>query len=291
MARDYPRLDIVTFGKHLLDTGDLDPVYIALHKMELPEDQLHRWLIAYWCLYHCGAASFISERKGNDFWGTLLSAALNATAAPTGGRWPRGHERRHFRGKQGMAAVVSLKETYGEHPEDMVRLLAFLPVIPEQPKLPFKTVADAVQLHRGFGPWMAFKVADMVDRVLGVPVDFSEADVFMFKDPKEAAIRLWRHETKMPDHIKLKPEKELQVIRSTVAWLREKLGHYDAPPLNDRKVNLQELETVLCKWKSHVNGHYPLYNDIDEITSGLREWDGICVTVSAMLSCMPKRMG
>jgi hypothetical protein len=286
MSRDYPRLDIVTFGRHLLETGDLDPVYIALHKMEMAEDQLHRWLIAYWCLYHCGAACYLSERPGKWFWEGLMQAAYNMDPAPAGGRWPRGHERRHFRGTQGIAAVRDMWDTYKECPEDMVRHIAHLPEISGQPKLPFRAVADRVQAHRGFGPWMAFKVADMADRVLGVPVDFSEADVFMFKDPKEAAIRLWRYNMNLPDTHR--PKDEMAVIRGVVAWLQDLLGEHYAPPLNDRKINLQEIETVLCKWKSHQNGHYPLFNDIDEIRAGLESWWGACETAKLMSSCMPR---
>ena len=44
------------------------------------------------------------------------------------------------------------------------------------------------------------------------------------------------------------------------------------PPLYDRPIGLQEVETVLCKWKSHLNGHYPLYNDTDEINHGMINW-------------------
>ena len=50
MKRDYPRLSIEEFGRHLLDTGDLDPVYLALHRMRAAPvfdnvSQLKRWLI------------------------------------------------------------------------------------------------------------------------------------------------------------------------------------------------------------------------------------------------------
>ncbi|GAG17632.1 unnamed protein product, partial [marine sediment metagenome] len=37
---------------------------------------------------------------------------------------------------------------------------------------------------------------------------------------------------------------------------------------------LQEVETVLCKWKSHMNGCYPMGKDTREITEGLAPWAG-----------------
>ena len=30
MSRNYPRLDIESFGRHLITSGDLDPIYTAL---------------------------------------------------------------------------------------------------------------------------------------------------------------------------------------------------------------------------------------------------------------------
>lgn len=285
MSRDYDRLDIVRFGAHLLETGDLDPVYIALDRMEMDQPQLHRWLLAYWCLYHCGAASWLSEQKESRFWEALHDAAHNQVPAPTGGRWPRGHERRHFRGAQGIAAVRDLRDRYGAQPEQMVSYV-MSGDYGETIRAPFSLVAERAKEHRGFGDWMAFKICDMADRVLGYDVDFSEADVFMFKDPKEAAIRLWRHHNNFSEEIK--PRDEMAVIRLVVAWLQERLGHHMAPPRRDRRVNLQELETVLCKWKSHMNGHYPLFNDIDEIRAGLLPWSLHSDTARAMLHAMPQ---
>lgn len=53
-------------------------------------------------------------------------------------------------------------------------------------------------------------------------------------------------------------------------------------------MNIQEVETVLCKWKSHMNGHYPLWNDIREINGGLEPWAGRCSAARAFLNHMPK---
>src|SRR5690606_2202452 len=46
-TRNYPRLGIVPFAQHLLRTGDLDPIYLALNKVQWPEAQKYRWLVAY----------------------------------------------------------------------------------------------------------------------------------------------------------------------------------------------------------------------------------------------------
>jgi hypothetical protein len=54
-----------------------------------------------------------------------------------------------------------------------------------------------------------------------------------------------------------------------VGRLRKKLGHIPAPPRYERGLDVQEYETILCKWSSHMKGHYPLGNDIHEIKKGL----------------------
>lgn len=272
MSRDYPRLTIETFGVHLLESGDLDPVYIALagHDGVQWEDAVkYRWLVAYWCFYHCGLASWIAQHEGDEFWVAMHMAAANVAPAPTGGRFPRGHERRHFRGAQGIAAVTDLQSRYDSRPEEMVRNIAAA-------GHSFAAVSVAAQTHRGFGPWIGFKVADMMDRVVGHHVEFDASTIFkMFKDPTEAAIQLWRIKYCRADRLSPIMPKDLEaVLFQVVEYLKkefDRLGQM-APPMCDRAVNIQEIETILCKWKSHMNGHYPLNNDIDEINAGLAEW-------------------
>jgi hypothetical protein len=287
-GRNYDRLDIQTFGTHLLESGDLDPVYIALTKMEWPnEGQMSRWLIAYWCLYHCGAASYLSERPGPEFWKGLMAAAKNDEAAPAGGRWPRGHERRHFRGAAATTAVKKLWGKYLERPEQLVDDL----MAPHQTltgKMPFEVVSKRAQELPLFGPWISFKICDMLDRVLEFPVDFAEADVFMFTDPVKAALMLWREKMGFAEDVK--PKDQGMVIREVVNHLRGVFKDHKAPPSRDRPVDLQEIETILCKWKSHRNGHYPLNNDIDEIASGLEPWAVVSDVALEMQHAMPKRL-
>ncbi len=271
-SRDYERLSIEVFGRHLITSGDLDPVYIALHKVIWGEEQVNRFLVTYWCFYHCGFASYASEID-KPFWAIMRDAAHNEIPPPgaTGSRWPRGSERRHARGAQGIAMVEDLKARYS-HASEMVKFITTR----SSPKTvglneaePFLDISDRVKTHTLFGPWMAFKVADMVERVLGVPVDFEKADVFMFKDPMKAAEMLFCQRAGL-DYRKVKSVRF--DVGEVVSYLEETFSDLKAPPLMDRPIGLQEVETVLCKWKSHQNGHYPLNNDIDEINEGLKGW-------------------
>lgn len=292
-TRDYPRLPIEDFGRQLITSGDLDPIYVMLVRaveqglMSIP--QLHRWLVAYWCFYHAGAAAYLCVNPGAQFWDDMRVAAENVQPTPLGGRWPRGHERRHFRGKIAQDSLNYLMDRYGDEPEGMIEYITSGHVLGEsapQP-IPFAQIAVKVQEHRGFGPWMGFKIADMVDRVLNVRVEFTNAAVFMFKDPEKAAMMLWEQREGHAYPAGSRPKREA-ILNGVAGYLERTFSDMTAPPFADRFINIQEVETVLCKWKSHLNGHYPLNNDINEIRAGLTEWAAESRLVQDLLTTLPE---
>lgn len=286
MERSYARLGIEDFGRHLLDSEDLDPVYTGLVGAGFPPDQLRRWLLAYWCLYHAGAASWISQHKAEDFWLELHKAALNARPAPTGERWPRGHERRHFRGKAAISAASQLQVRYeATGPEGFIDYVSWMDNAENPKEVTCQQVMKRVKEHHLFGSWIGFKVADMLERVMARRVNFDQASVFLFKDPEEAAIRLWRARYRQPE--KAQPRDRRGAIEDGLSYLATTFQDKLAPPLRDRPVGLQELETILCKWKSHQNGHYPLLNDTVEIRQGLEQWAPHSKAAQKMLDAMP----
>jgi hypothetical protein len=278
----YPLLDIYAFGEQLLRSKDIDPVYVVLENSGWSNDLKARWCLAYWCTYHVGVASYIAGMSyGGDpawFWQFLGEAARNTAPAPTGERWPRGKERRHWRGQQAIDSLNDLQRRYSDSPENFVATVGSNPntlismdtlsKINSDP-IPYSLIAQRVRQHVGFGPWMAFKIADMLEQVFRVRIDFDNAAVFMFKDPKEAALRFWRLKYKLPDNAK--PRDEDEVINGVVDHLQKHFSNFLAPT-ERRFVNLQEVETILCKWKSHLNGHYPLLNDVHELRAGATPW-------------------
>lgn len=259
----YPRLDIIPFGQQLLETRDLDPIYCALVDANFDDKLLANWLVAYWCLYHAGVSSWIAEQ--DDFWGALMLAAENRVASPVGG-WPRGTERRHWRGKNAIESVESIR--WKESTYRIVKELA---------RTTLTKVMEEAQQYKGFGPWIGFKIADMVERVWDVPVKFDNAVVLMFDEPAKAADMVWKSQ----GH-KGPPDREL-----IVSTLIARFADYKAPPRYDRRVNIQEIETILCKWKSHMNGHYPVGKDIREIRHGLKPWVEVSKTAKTFLKHMP----
>jgi hypothetical protein len=273
----YNLLSVEDFGRQLIDTGDLDPVYIAISQVEWPEEQRKRWLVAYWLFYHPGAACYMSDLKVMEFWGQVGIAAVNELAPPVGDRWPRASERRHFRGDKAVNAVRELGRRFGV-PESLVDFVA--QPAPSYPQL-FNRVCSLPQ----FGPWMAFKVADMLERVLSVPVDFDLGSVTMFDDPKKAALMVARNKLGLPENAKMKDPDG--TIRQVVEHLIDQFKDLSAPPAHDRAIGYQEVETVLCKWKSHTNGHYPVGKDCREIREGLEAWAKVSPAAAEFLHYMP----
>lgn len=277
-SRSYPRVGVKEFGHQLLRTQDLDPIYTALEgfRHTRGDHQARRWAVAYWCFYHAGVASVISEYKGKGFWRFMMDAAVNNGSCPytQDGRWPRGRERRHFRGKNGIAAVAHLQANF-EDPEDIVDYLT-------RGGSDFAAVSKAAQSLVGFGPWISWKVADMLDRCLGVPVDFAGCDLMMYRDPAQAAGMVFSH--LFPDATGVQ---EAEARRIAVAALRGVFGEELAPPTFDRPVDIQELETILCKWKAHVNGFYPPGEDTHEIRAGLAPWVKVCHSAGVFLAYLP----
>ena len=283
MTRSYERLPIEKFGAHLLETNDLDPIYVALKNANMGEEHLKRWLVAYWCFYHAGVASYISDAGGVEFWERFYTAAQNTLPAPDGGRWPRGKERRHFRGKAALDTTIKLRAIFPREPEKMVDDIIGAD---QEENRKFSDVANRAKKYPLFGPWISFKVCDMLERVLGVKIDFSQASVFIFTDPLKAAIMLWRIRNGLSDEAK--PADQDKAVAEVVSYLEKVFEDYRAPPDEDRPIGLQEIETILCKWKSHMNGHYPLNNDLIEIEQSLKGWTLFSKTAEKILQVMPR---
>lgn len=296
MSRTYERLDVVDFGRALIQCGDLDPLYIALNRSQLEVDAVKRFLVGYWCTYHVGQSAWLAQKEGQKFFNALNVVAANTTPAPVGGRWPRGKERRHWRGEQATKSALELNARY-DRAEEMVDYVSF--VNPANPcsemidSVRFDHVNRRVQEHRGFGDWIAFKVGDMLETCLGVPVSFSEAEVFMFKDPAKAATMVFK--AKNPELAAQWDAgafsiPQAEINRRVSGWLEGQFTDLKAPHNGKRSVQLQEVETVLCKWKSHMNGHYPVGNDITEIREGLAPWAQVSDYAAELLRCMPEEV-
>jgi hypothetical protein len=261
----------VEFGKQLLKTEDLDPIYIIANKNTLPKNQLRRFLLAYWWFYHAGVASYLSEKEETEFFDKALTLV-------EGTRAPRGTERRHFRGDKAKVAIQKFMFTYGQ-PENAIRHLL-------DRKRTSKDFIDFVKKEWVmFGPWIGFKVADMVDRCLGVPIQFKPSELELYDSPKKGA---WEAAQKMEELWSENQDDPAPSTQEVVEALIPKFKKYKAPPFYDRQVGVQEVETILCKWHSYRGGHYRIGKDIVEIREALN-WHPT-ETSEKLLKLMPKEV-
>lgn len=264
-------LDCYTFGRLLLDGGDLDPVYTILYGAGLPRVFLERWLLAYWCFYHVGTASWIADRYQPGVRGfrvdTRYWAAMREAAGSS--RYPRSRERRHFRGENARKSVEWL-ESVGAG-----SLWADLYRIGGRRGGTATELISHVQGWVGFGPWISFKVADMVERLgLAPGLRFDDGDLTLYDSPRRGAADLAAWEGKTHSGA------------GTVDWavnrILNELGHYPAPPSGDRFLGVQEAETILCKWHSYLGGHYEVGEDVRACYDGLLKF-ARCKTAQVLL--------
>lgn len=243
-------LDIYSFGHQIIATKDLDPLYVGLKGARLPEKQLQRWLSAYLMFYHVGVSSWLSEHEGRDFGRACLVAAENTTLTPLGGRWPRASERRHFRGNK---CVVATEKMFGNnyHPEEWVSRLYDCKTE--------KEVIKSVSKWPMHGAWSGFKMADLLETVVDLPIKFDEELGIMYEEPRAALDIL----------VKENPSKNAaDYYKDLCLWIRQ----FETPHPSTRRCGPQELETVCCKWKSYLGGHYFLGKDIKEQRHALNGW-------------------
>lgn len=262
------KLDIHAFGEQLIVTRDLDPLYVGLVEAKLPKDQLYRYLLTYWMFYHVGLSACLSEFEEREFWDSALVAAENkdhhgpGVHGLPGLRWPRGSERRHFRGVKCVQAVQTLAERFPK-PEDAVRSLL--------KKQGDYVIMETVRTWPMFGEWIAFKVVDMLERCAGVKCPVSSDLILMYDEPYKAL------------EILAKDQKPEQVFDGLLAHFAQ----FQAPPRGDRPCGPQEVETILCKVKSHWNGHYWVGKDIHEHRAALKGWGE---TADQLLRAYPKEV-
>jgi hypothetical protein len=107
----------------------------------------------------------------------------------------------------------------------------------------------------------------------------------MYESPRNVALDIYRKKSGLLPKAKLKNEEA--VVKGVVEYLMEVLADYPAPGRLDRKIGPQEIETVLCKWGSHLSGHYPLYNDLHEIKNSVSNWVPHSNCAAVFLNEMP----
>jgi hypothetical protein len=237
------------FGQALILTRDLDPLYVLLNRLRgtASPDQTKRLLLAYWCFYDLGYSAELSEFGEDGYWDNFLQGIDSA---------PHGRERRHFRGVHGLEAWSDLKKHH--YPEVAYDVLTRRV---ENSDVPVFFKNFRLGGVRQFGPWIRWKIADMLEVIYSAPIFFERSDINMYRDPIQGAQLI---ATGDPD--KVLSREALQIITSD--FIRQYQG-LKAPPRFERPIGIQEVETIFCKYKAHVSGRYPVGTDTHEVKKSL----------------------
>lgn len=143
----------------------------------------------------------------------------------------------------------------------------------------YTEAAKFLKLHDGVGDWAAWKFCDLLERVADVSIDFSKTDFRVaYEYPLRGLAQIaGMHED---DHPLFFKDQELYHRAMTTAWKEFPTGLH-APPTGNRRVNIQEFETCLCKYHSFLSGHYYIGKDTKHLTARF-VFEGIPVPVNLL---------
>lgn len=238
---------VFEFGDAKLRLKDIDPLYYALHKSGRSRDWLCAYTFAFVSFDLAGLACQIMEDAGNSI-GKRYWKAMHKAMDQT----KRGAPRRYFRQQLGHDALTFIEKRHGTAVSALTSLAGT-----------FWDAQDEMKRWPQYGPTAYFKMADMAERVCGVPIDFNVitmrelmSNVQVTKGV-EKAMRASGIES--PDALRAAMEK--------YKWATK------AGPDFKRKLNMQEFETILCYY-SHDDAHQKHWpgDDIHNIAAELRGW-------------------
>jgi len=217
------KMDIFSFVQAKLKIDDVEPMYTAITRCKLPLITRQRLCFAEGLADHLGLAARMAE--AGNFWLGVKDFILQGQ---------RGGARRHFRGAKALEALAVMERRFPHVSE-------FFMQMPSD----FFKAREYIMSTPQFGPFSAFKLADMAERTCKTTVDFSDVGLRDFsKFPQRGAALA------------------AEYLGTTVDVLYTKMLHYKwdtlAPPAFDRPLNAQELETMFCNY-GHSKWHPPGY--------------------------------
>ena len=230
VATDYTK-DWRKFATTLFKLEEADPGYMLLARADIPHSQKLRYVLAWCTFYNPGLAAKASDYQGARFYEYLRSVYPTAK---------RASERRHFRGVAGLKALAQWQDLYPK-PEAMVEACFGKTYLEVR-----KNMNHMAQM----GDYFYWKLADIQDTVFGQPVDFTGCERYMPKVPQQGAELIHDLEWFAKD------DRDPAWLTDTMDAVTGFIKYKKYPIKGDRRLALQEAETVCCVFKQHVAGDY-----------------------------------
>lgn len=217
------------FSAALITTGDLDPDYLVLKEhaadTNMTSEDLFRWIILKVFVYD--TASEMSIMYFNKDFDEVVYGA----------------ERR----KNKRNTVKQMNDVINKFDASILA-----------GGIHYRDFKKYVTQFPGIGPWAAWKMADLLERVMEININFTVDFREAYEFPLKGLLRVNGY-----------TDDDMPMLKEGQAYARmmdaaiKSLGpvwSYEAP-CGRRTLNLQELETCLCKYHSHLGGHYNVGQD------------------------------
>lgn len=251
---DWPQF--VEFAREHIASGDIDPVYPVLKHLirNDPPEAAHGRVFAYLSYYSLASSESALAAGLHDWW----KFSEGREVARSYHRYPTGVERRALRGGYNMArhleSLADTVELYGCSWRRWLRR----GVIENQPLLSWERMRVVATEPWGNGRWASYKTCEVLWKVLDYPLQATDMGNEFSSGPREGLAMVLgsapqgntRDAVRKVDH----------VAEHLRARLEEELGH---------ALGIEELETILCDWKSVRKGKYYVGHDIDMMLEGL----------------------
>lgn len=229
------------FAIAIVTSGDLDPDYILMHNLlnahEMDREQVAKWIFLKAVIYN-------SEQELSF----LLGKIKNIDNLKKGAE----------RNKTSELEIIRTWKNLENLSQKFGGWLIMAATIPK----PVNLRLDWLRSIHGFGPWAAWKVMDLLDRVLSFPADLSGLDfrkAYTFP-LKGMLLCAGEPESNLPRLLK-DDAYYAQILRAGLLCLGEAKELYSRPRM-DRKLSLLEFETVFCKYHSYVHKKYKVNQDL-----------------------------
>jgi hypothetical protein len=259
-----PLLDsFATFAERMLASRDIDPVYPVLRELVARPDIEGSWLTVLYLAYYNLPSALIAYHRHPEPSGAILTDQSTL-------KLPPGVERRNLRDPHLMADHIyqwlsaangaMLSSWMWDAKSDMLTHL-FWQIFPDEPpEQNYQRVWQAVMDVRHNGRWAAYKATEVFQKVFDWPLRASDAGHENSTGPRKGLALLYGDE----------PEGNSPDVIDELNRRTDQLG----VELTKRGVNtaVEEVETLLCDFKSMAHGRYFVGHDTDlMLEQGLRQ--------------------
>lgn len=123
----------------------------------------------------------------------------------------------------------------------------------------------------GIGDWASWKFCDLLERVADIEIDFSKVDFrAAYEYPLRGLCRVNNEQDTFVNELIKNDNLYHHFMYNAQCFLGDDVLGLTAPPKPGRTINIQEIETCLCKFHSYLGGHYHIGKDTEHLFMRLK---------------------